>query len=92
MFKVYKITNLKNKMIYIGQTSQEVSVRLKEHFYSRREKGRVFNLPLRVAMREFDSLDFWKIEILPWPSSDHIFFAPFSWSPSLKNPPFSRHL
>lgn len=62
--KVYKITNLINGKIYIGQTSKDIFERLKKHFYSRGTKGRAYDTPIRRALRKYDNLSSWNIECL----------------------------
>ena len=57
MITIYKITNLKNQKVYIGQTTKTIEERFCKHYHSRNEK-RAYNLPIRIAMREFEKEDF----------------------------------
>lgn len=62
MFKVYKITNLINNKIYIGQTSKKLEERLKKHFISSSEK-RHKNNDFKKDLKKFGLTNF-KIELL----------------------------
>lgn len=61
---VYKITNMVNNKIYIGQTSKTIEERLKKHYSARNENCVAYNIPIRRALRKYDDLSLWKIEEL----------------------------
>lgn len=67
MYQIYKITNQKNGMVYIG-SSTEVERRWRQHKEaSINEKDHHYNYPLMVAFREFGiaSFTFEVIDTLP---------------------------
>ena len=67
MYQIYKITNQKNGMVYIG-SSIEVERRWRQHKEaSINEKDHHYNYPLMVAFREFgiDNFTFEIVETLP---------------------------
>lgn len=57
MITIYKITNLKNGKVYIGQTTKSPQERFIKHYHSRNEK-RAYDIPFRIALREYDKDDF----------------------------------
>ena len=67
MYQIYKITNQKNGMVYIG-SSIEVERRWRQHKEaSINEKDHHYNYPLMIAFREFgiDNFTFEIVETLP---------------------------
>jgi group I intron endonuclease len=58
MYQIYKITNQKNGMVYIG-SSIEVERRWRQHKEaSINEKDHHYNYPLMIAFREFGIANF----------------------------------
>lgn len=67
MYQIYKITNQKNGMVYIGSSS-DVERRWRQHKEaSINEKDHHYNYPLMIAFREFgiDNFTFEVIDTLP---------------------------
>ena len=63
MYQIYKITNQKNRMIYVG-SSIEVERRWRQHKgASINEKDHHYNYPLMIAFREF-GIDNFTFEVI----------------------------
>lgn len=79
MYQIYKITNQKNGMVYIG-SSIEVERRWRQHKEaSINEKDHHYNYPLMIAFREFgiDNFTFEIVETLP--SWEEMIKAEHNW-------------
>lgn len=79
MYQIYKITNQKNGMVYIG-SSIEVERRWRQHKEaSINEKDHHYNYPLMIAFREFgiDNFTFEIVETLP--SWEEMIEAEHNW-------------
>lgn len=63
MAQIYKITNMINNKIYIGETIRSIEVRWREHKNEALNEGHGYNYPIHIAMRKY-GLDNFKIEIL----------------------------
>lgn len=63
MAQIYKITNMINNKIYIGETVRNVDVRWREHKNEALNEGHGYNYPIHMAMRKYGFNNF-KIEIL----------------------------
>ena len=51
---IYKITNLVNNKVYVGQTSESIQQRWKEHLYEANyDKNRKYNSALHCAIRKY---------------------------------------
>lgn len=55
-YKIYKITNTQNGMVYIGKTSGSIEARWKRHCYSCKVKHQFFKL--QAAIKEFGAESF----------------------------------
>ena len=53
MAQIYKITNLINNKIYIGETIRTIRVRWKEHKHEALKEGHGFTYPIHEAMRKY---------------------------------------
>ena len=59
---IYKVTNLKNKMIYIGLTSRTLDQRKKEHYYTAFSNSKDKKSDFHKALKSFNKSDFkWEI-------------------------------
>ena len=59
---IYKVTNLKNKMIYIGLTSRTLDQRKKEHYYKAFSDSKNKKSDFHKALKSFNKSDFkWEI-------------------------------
>lgn len=63
MKTIYEIRNTITNEFYIGKTSKTTTERLKKHYQSRNEKGRVYATPIRKSMRKYQ-LDDFEIRVL----------------------------
>ena len=61
MAYIYKITNLINQKIYIGETTQTIDKRWKQHLYQSFKQGHGYNYHLHAAIRKYGESNF-KIE------------------------------
>lgn len=53
MAYIYKVTNLVNNKVYIGQTTKTIERRWQQHIYEATHKGHGENYPLHAAMRKY---------------------------------------
>lgn len=63
MAQIYKITNLVNNKIYIGETIRSIKVRWNEHKHEALKEGHGFTYPVHGAMRKY-GIDNFIIELL----------------------------
>lgn len=69
MAQIYKITNLINNKVYIGETIRSINVRWNEHKHETLKEGHGFTYPIHGAMRKC-GIDNFKIELLEECSDD----------------------
>ena len=63
MAQIYKITNLINQKVYIGETVRDIRRRWNEHKHEAQRPGHGFSYPIHLAMRKYGINNF-TIEIL----------------------------
>ena len=69
MAQIYKITNLINNKVYIGETIRSLDSRWREHKHEALKEGHGYNYPIHLAIRKY-GLDNFKIETLETCSDD----------------------
>lgn len=69
MAQIYKITNLINNKIYIGETIRSIRVRWNEHKHEALKNGHGFTYPIHGAMHKY-GIDNFTIELLEECSDD----------------------